>query len=107
MKIDNQATSIFTDGYAGPGVEQMAKGRNRAVSEFSTNDNVLASGDTVSVSQDAILLTEAMRTAQNTPDVRAEKVVSLRAQVANGTYQMDSRLIAQNLIREEPGLFKI
>lgn len=63
-------------------------------------------GDTVTVSQDALLLTEARRTAQNTPDVRADKVESLRIQVANGTYRPDSRLIAENLIREEPWLFR-
>ncbi|WP_374287452.1 flagellar biosynthesis anti-sigma factor FlgM [Desulfovibrio desulfuricans] len=63
-------------------------------------------GDTVSVSQDALLLTEARRTAQNTPDVRAEKVESLRIQVSNGTYKPDSKLIAANLVREEPGLFR-
>lgn len=62
-------------------------------------------GDTVSVSQDALLLTTARSTAQNTPDVRAEKVEALRIQVANGTYKPDSKLIAANLVREEPGLF--
>ena len=61
----------------------------------------------MSVSQDALLLTEARLTAQNTPDVRADKVESLRIQVADGTYKPDSRLIAASLIREEPGLFQI
>ena len=65
-----------------------------------------AQGDTVTVSQDALLLTEARRTAQNTPDVRAEKVEALRIKVSNGTYKPDSQLIAANLVREEPGLFK-
>ena len=64
-------------------------------------------GDTVSVSQDALLLTEARRTAQSTPDVRADKVESLRQQVAAGTYVVDSRRIAESLIREEPGLFQL
>ncbi len=52
------------------------------------------------------MLTEARRTAQNTPDVRAEKVEALRIQVSNGTYKPDSQLIAANLVREEPGLFQ-
>lgn len=64
-------------------------------------------GDTVSVSQDALLLTEALRAAQDAPDVRTEKVEALRIQVANGTYTPDSRLIAENLVREEPWLFQI
>ena len=79
-----------------------AKLKNRA--SVATLD--ASQGDTVSVSQDALLLTEARRTAQNTPDVRAEKVEALRIQVSNGTYQPDSKLIAANLVREEPGLFR-
>ena len=79
-----------------------AKLKNRASS--ATTD--APQGDTVSVSQDALLLTEARRTAQNTPDVRAEKVEALRIQVSNGTYTPDSKLIAANLVREEPGLFR-
>ena len=79
-----------------------AKAKNRT----STQAAESSQGDTVSVSQDALLLTEARRTAQNTPDVRAEKVEALRIQVSNGTYKPDSKLIAANLVREEPGLFK-
>lgn len=63
-------------------------------------------GDSVTVSQDALLFTEARLTAQNTPDVRTDKVEALRIQVANGTYKPDSRLIAANLVREEAGLFQ-
>ena len=80
-----------------------AKLKNRASSATTTD---ASQGDTVSVSQDALLLTEARRTAQNTPDVRAEKVEALRIQVSNGTYKPDSKLIAANLVREEPGLFR-
>lgn len=62
-------------------------------------------GDVVTVSHDARLLAEANRVAQDAPDVRADKVASLRIQVQNGTYRPDSRLIASALIDEEPGLF--
>lgn len=72
----------------------------------STTTSESSQGDTVSVSQEAQLLTEARRTAQNTPDVRAERVEALRIQVSNGTYKPDSKLIAANLVREEPGLFR-
>lgn len=64
-------------------------------------------GDTVNVSHDALLLTEAVRTAKNTPDTRAEKVESLRAQVESGTYTIDARKIAASLVREEHALFEI
>lgn len=63
-------------------------------------------GDRVSVSQNAVLLTEARRTAQATPDVRQEKVDALREQVTNGTYQVDTTQLASKLLAEEGGLFK-
>ncbi|MBO4368994.1 MAG: flagellar biosynthesis anti-sigma factor FlgM [Desulfovibrio sp.] len=63
--------------------------------------------DSVSVSQDARLLAEASKTAQNAPDIRQEKVEALRIQVQNGTYRPDSTLIAASLLREEPGLFTL
>lgn len=66
-----------------------------------------AQGDSISVSKDAMLLSEAHRAAQTAPDVRADKVEALRMQVADGTYKVDSRLIAANLLREEPGLFTL
>lgn len=63
-------------------------------------------GDRVSVSQDAVLLTEARRTAQATPDVRQEKVDALKQRVASGTYSIDSNQLAANLLKEESGLFR-
>ena len=61
--------------------------------------------DSVSVSRDALLLQEAKRTAQAAPDVRSDVVASLREQIQNGTYAMDSAEIASHLLAEEPGLF--
>lgn len=63
-------------------------------------------GDRVSVSQDAVLLTEARRTAQATPDVRQEKVDALKGKVASGTYSIDTTQLASNLLKEESGLFR-
>lgn len=91
------------DPYA-VGMEKTGEARSRAATGNSAD---AAKGDTVSVSQDALLLTEARRAAQNAPDVRSDKVEALRVQVANGTYTPDSSRIAAGLIREEPGLFSL
>lgn len=64
-------------------------------------------GDRVSVSQNAVLLTEARRTAQATPDVRQEKVDALKEQVNSGTYNIDSTQLATNLLAEEGALFRL
>lgn len=90
------------DVYAQGRLESAPEGRPHAGTGHTS-----AQGDSISVSQDALLLSEAHRVAQNTPDVRADKVEALRLQVANGTYKADSRLIAANLLREEPALFAL
>lgn len=62
-------------------------------------------GDRISVSPDAMLRTEAYKVASNAPDVRQEKVNSLRERVASGTYQIDNRRIASKLVQSEMALF--
>lgn len=86
--------------------DKSAELRSRNRPERDDDPSRALGGDTVKVSQDALLLTEARRTAQNAPDVRTEKVEELRIKVADGTYKPDSRLIASALLREEPGLFR-
>lgn len=104
MEIQGNIT-LGMDTYGVSGLERSPSAR--ADAKAPPAEEEARKGDTVTVSQDALLLTEARRTAQNTPDVRAEKVESLRIQVANGTYRPDSRLIAENLVREEPWLFTL
>lgn len=89
-----ESTGVDKSGESGSGRTRPAK------------DNA-SGGDTISVSRDALLLTEARRTAQSTPDVRADRVDELRAQVASGTYTVDAKAIAESLVREEPSLFRI
>lgn len=63
-------------------------------------------GDRVSVSRDATLRTEAFRAALVTPDVRQEKVNTIKERIASGTYQIDSKRIASKLVQSELGLFR-
>lgn len=105
MKIHGKTTTLLDpyksatrlDKSAEPGVKPMPQ---------ADAAQPQAQGDTVTVSQDALLLTEARRAAQNTPDIRAEKVEALRTRVVNGTYRPDSMRIAAGLVREEPDLFR-
>ena len=107
MEVKNTPNSFFDPYAVGLEKNAAARGDMRARSRAGAVGEDAAQGDTVSVSQDALLMTEARRAAQSAPDVRAEKVESLRIQVANGTYKPDSRLIAASLVREEPGLFRM
>ena len=93
MKIDAKTYTLF-DPYAAGSLDKTTQARTDAAAAAPQTEG-------------ALLLTEARRTAQSTPDVRADKVESLRQQVAAGTYVVDSRRIAESLIREEPGLFQL
>lgn len=53
----------------------------------------------------SLLLTEALAAAHNAPDIRQDRVEALRAQIENGSYEIDMRRLAENLIRENPDLF--
>ena len=61
--------------------------------------------DTVSVSDEAVLRTEAYRTAMNAPDIREDKVNAMRDQIANGTYTVNAHRIAANMLGEELSLY--
>lgn len=53
----------------------------------------------------SILLTEALNAAHNAPDIRRDRVEAIRAQIESGAYEIDSRKLAESLIRENPDLF--
>lgn len=105
MEIGN-ATSSFFDPAFKNSVQVMGEPPEAEKNEDTASD-APSPADTISVSRDALLLTEALRTAQNTPDVRMDKVEAIRAKLAGGTYEIDAKRIAASLIREDPGLFKI
>lgn len=52
------------------------------------------------------LFTQALTIAHNTPDIREDKIAAIRAQLQNGTYEIDFKKLAESLIRENPGLFE-
>lgn len=62
-------------------------------------------GDRVSLSDEAKLRTEAYSAALAAPDVRQEKVDALKSKVESGEYQVDSRAVAEKLLKEEQDLF--
>lgn len=68
--------------------------------------NSAGAGDNISVSEDARLLSIAMKTANETPDTQADKIAELKAQVQSGTYNANGRTIAERLVAEELDLFR-
>jgi negative regulator of flagellin synthesis FlgM len=63
-------------------------------------------GDTLQLSHEAMLHTAARNTAMQTGDMRQDRVDALKAQVADGTYQIDNEKIAMKLLQEEAVIFR-
>lgn len=54
--------------------------------------------DKVDFSDSGKLFAQAMKQAMNSPEVREEKIASLRQQIQNGTYAPDSKDIAKKML---------
>lgn len=105
METANVASARFDSrfGAAAPVVDRGLdlRSRNNMAQESAK------AADSVNVSQEALLITEALRGAQNAPDLRAEKIEALRAKIASGEYQIDNKVLAANILREEAPLFMV
>ncbi len=53
--------------------------------------------DKVSVSSRSRIMADASASVASSPDVRQEKVMALQAAIANGTYSVDPRELAQRM----------
>jgi len=76
------------------GNEPVRSKKDSSVSESSK-------GDQVQFSDEALLRTEAYKAATAAPDVRRDKVEAIKAQIANGTYEIDSQKIAERMLSDD------
>ncbi len=102
MKISNDGTQAPLNIYRQQS-EQVAPANEQAGSK--AHKVAAAQGDKVQLSDDAKMMAQARGVANETPDVRAEKVAALRDQVQNGTYQIDNKKVAEGILKEDMGLF--
>ena len=63
-------------------------------------------GDRINLSSEAVLSTTVHTVAVNTPEIRQEKVNSIKEKIANGTYTIDAKNIAKKLLQENALLEK-
>lgn len=54
--------------------------------------------DRLEISESSRLFSEALKVAQSTVDVRADRVDAIREQISNGQYRVDSRQIAEKML---------
>ena len=58
----------------------------------------LIGNDKVEFSENAKIFSSALKAAKDVPDVRMERVEAIRRQIVEGTYNVDSRKIAEKMI---------
>jgi negative regulator of flagellin synthesis FlgM len=56
--------------------------------------------DTVKISDEARELQETQKVMENIPDVRVEKVADIKNKIENGTYEIKSGKIAENMVKD-------
>ena len=102
MEIKNYLKSL--DPYRTK-LEQAELQSKRSAARKESDAASSSQGDRVSLSNEAKLRTEAYSTALAAPDVRQEKVDALKSKVESGEYQINSRTVAEKLLKEEQDLF--
>ncbi|WP_409524957.1 flagellar biosynthesis anti-sigma factor FlgM [Nitrincola sp. MINF-07-Sa-05] len=98
MAIDlNGLSSNQTTAARGKSAEQQ---RNSPVAEKSENSTLnQPASDTVKLSDAAQALQEAGKRLDTAPDVDAERIASIKAAIADGSYQVDSGRIANKMLQ--------
>ena len=87
-------------------LEKAETGKANARKGSAQPERAAPQGDRISLSVEGKLRTEAYAAAQAAPDVRQEKVDTLRERVNNGSYTVDSLKVAEKLVKEEIELFR-
>jgi flagellar biosynthesis anti-sigma factor FlgM len=91
MKIDGNR-----HGLDQAALQRLEKAAADSAKQATTNKGV--SGDTVQVSADATLANDAVKAANDSPDVRVDLVEKMRALLASGELGKDAGALADSLI---------
>jgi len=80
---------------ASKAAEKSAEQNSTAQANSAAKSSVASN---VKWSSEAKLANEALAIAKAAPDTRADKVATIKAAVANGTYKVDSKAVADRMI---------
>jgi negative regulator of flagellin synthesis FlgM len=91
------------NGNQGIGIDayvNQVQDKNKVGSPDNKPEKTAVKADTVVLSDAAKRVQEARRQLDDIPDVREEKVLQLRSQIQNGTYEINADKIAGKMIKE-------
>jgi negative regulator of flagellin synthesis FlgM len=73
--------------------------KNAAADQPATTPTTPRRADAVSLSDEARSLSAARNTVSGNSEVREDRVAAIKAAIADGTYKVDSRALAQRLLQ--------
>jgi negative regulator of flagellin synthesis FlgM len=91
------------NGNQGIGIDayvNQVQDKNKVGSPDNKPEKTAVKADTVVLSDAAKRVQQARRQLDDIPDVREEKVLQLRSQIQNGTYEINADKIAGKMIKE-------
>ena len=69
-------------------------------SQKEKSKSVKSKKDEVTLSPEYMKLSKALKLSLGTDEVRAQKIADLRKRIESGTYSVDSRLVAEKMLKE-------
>jgi len=95
VKITGKNPYVNLDAYA-----KNVKDKERIDNQGKNAANQVVKEDKVVLSQEAKRVQEAKKLMESIPDIREEKIAKVRAQIENGTYQVEEKKLAAKMIKE-------
>jgi len=95
VKITGKNPYVNLDAYA-----KNVKDKERIGNQGKKASNQVVEEDKVVLSQEAKKVQEAKKLMESIPDIREEKIAKIKAQIENGTYQVEEKKLAAKIIKE-------
>lgn len=95
MKITDKNPYVNLDAYT-----KNVKDKERIDNQGKQGPKQVMEEDKVVLSQEAKKIQEAKKLMDSIPDIREEKVAKIKAQIENGTYQVEEKKLAAKMIKE-------
>ena len=95
MKITDNNPYVNLDAYT-----KNVKDKERIDNQDTQAPKQVMEEDKVVLSQGAKKIQEAKKLMDSIPDIREEKVAKIKAQIENGTYQVEEKKLAAKIVKE-------
>jgi len=95
MKITDKNPYVNLDAYA-----KNVKDKEKIDNQGTQASKQVMEEDKVVLSQEAKKIQEAKKLMDSIPDIREEKIAKIKAQIENGTYQVEEKKLAAKIVKE-------